>query len=327
MSVFKSVSGIVVVLTSAVLASGHGTPIHVEVANGQLVVSEGIEDVVGFASMMFFEDDEDGDPFAELSLPVIGPSVIYQIPGFDIFGMDDNSNLSIEVLLRPVQGSVPLEQRTLWYWNNQTELVEPAPNEALRLLARESRTNTLTPNDLAAPPPLLLSDPMTGQQGFHNHGLLQFALDNDPTAPAGAYGFFARLTSTFYAPSDPFLVVLNRNVNYEKMTTAALAINLAAKSAQPGDYDGNGEVDPADYLFWKARFGDVVMPLTSPDGSGNGIVDAADYTVWRDALIAAGAGADRPAMVPEPPAAALVLALGLASCRLRRNCVIDPSTK
>jgi hypothetical protein len=64
-------------------------------------------------------------------------------------------------------------------------------------------------------------------------------------------------------------------------------INPAAQNVVdevPGDYDGNGFVDAADYGVWRANFGS-----TNPqaDGNGDGIVDAADYTIWRDNL---GAG-------------------------------------
>jgi hypothetical protein len=54
----------------------------------------------------------------------------------------------------------------------------------------------------------------------------------------------------------------------------------------PGDYDGNGSVDKADYDVWRTMFGLTGDPLAA-DGNGDGRVDAADYVVWRNA---AGAG-------------------------------------
>ena len=51
----------------------------------------------------------------------------------------------------------------------------------------------------------------------------------------------------------------------------------------PGDYDGNGTVQEADFQQWRAVFGTTVqIPGSGADGNVNGKVDAADYTVWRD---------------------------------------------
>ena len=309
---FRFLNGVILWLVAVAVAHGHGTPIHVEVASNKLVVGQGLVDTLGYASQMFVEDDEDGDPFGEVSLPTIGPVVIWQIPGFDIFGMNNDSSLSLEVLRRPVAGSSPLQHRTLWYWNDQTELVEPPSGDSmLHLLARDNQSVALSLNDLSAPAPLLLADTLTGQLGFHNHGLLSYVLDNDPAPPSGTYGFFARLTSNGYLPSEPFLVVLNRNTDYSQMIPAALAINAAAVASAPipGDYDDNHALDANDYVFWRERFGKVVTPLTSPDGNGNGIVDAADYVVWRNSVTmgSGAAGSQSVSTIPEP--ANLTLAL------------------
>ncbi len=51
--------------------------------------------------------------------------------------------------------------------------------------------------------------------------------------------------------------------------------------AIPGDYDGSGTVDEADYTVWKSAFGQTGSGLAA-DGNGDGVVDTADYTVWRD---------------------------------------------
>jgi hypothetical protein len=304
---------------------GHGTPIQVSVNAGRLVVSGGVPDSVGFAPFLFGEDDEDGDPFAEITLPSYGPVVLWQIPGFEINGMESESSLSLEALLRPVAGADPAESRTLWYWNAQTQMVEPTPAaSALYLLARDNRSRTLAWDDETAPESLLLSDSMTAQQGFHNHGLLSFALDNDPPPPAGAYGFFARVLSDSYAASEPFLIVLNHGVtDYEQMTPAALAINAAAINVEPilGDYDGNGSVNSADYNLWRAEFGRSVPRFASPDGNGNGIVDAADYVVWRRAVTQPALVAAPAAPVPEAHLSVVLFTalIGLELlCRARR---------
>jgi hypothetical protein len=218
-----------------------------------------VTDSAGFAPFIFVEDDEDGDPFAETTVPPYGPVVVWQIPGFEINGMNGDASLSLEVLVRPVAGVVPPEDRTLWYWNVQSQAVERAPvTAAFHLLARNSRSRTLAPNDLTAPEPLLLANSILGEQGFHNHGLLSYALDNEPPAAVGAYGFFARLLSDSYAPSESFLVVLNHGIaEYAQMILAALAVNAAATDMGPipGDYDGNGMIEMSDYDLWRACFG------------------------------------------------------------------------
>jgi prepilin-type N-terminal cleavage/methylation domain-containing protein/prepilin-type processing-associated H-X9-DG protein len=76
----------------------------------------------------------------------------------------------------------------------------------------------------------------------------------------------------------------------------------------PGDYDGNGDVEMADYERWREAFGDN---LAEVDGNGNGVVDAADYVIWRKMFGAAGGGgAASVGGVPEPTTAASGL-LGL----------------
>ncbi len=77
----------------------------------------------------------------------------------------------------------------------------------------------------------------------------------------------------------------------------------------PGDYDGNGTVDAADYGAWRAEFGHAVTAGDGADGNADGIVDGADYVFWRCEFVSAAAGASMtgnqsklgssPATVPE----------------------------
>jgi poly(3-hydroxybutyrate) depolymerase len=49
----------------------------------------------------------------------------------------------------------------------------------------------------------------------------------------------------------------------------------------PGDYNGDGVVDLADYTVWADHYGQSGQGVAG-DGNGDGTVDLADYTVWAD---------------------------------------------
>jgi hypothetical protein len=78
--------------------------------------------------------------------------------------------------------------------------------------------------------------------------------------------------------------------------TAAYSIPVA-----PGDYNGDGTVDAADYIVWRKALGST--DDLRADGNGNLMIDAGDFGVWRSAFganynLASGAGVG--ASVPEP---------------------------
>jgi hypothetical protein len=88
-----------------------------------------------------------------------------------------------------------------------------------------------------------------------------------------------------------------------------------------GDYDGDLDVDGADFLLWQRSFGDSLEPGTGADGNGDGHVDAGDLAVWRETF---GLSATVPTYspVPEPaislPTMILLTAVSVA-CRTRRR--------
>lgn len=51
----------------------------------------------------------------------------------------------------------------------------------------------------------------------------------------------------------------------------------------PGDYDGNGVVDAADFDVWMSSMGETDFSGNA-DGNGNQVIDAADYVIWRKNL-------------------------------------------
>lgn len=90
-----------------------------------------------------------------------------------------------------------------------------------------------------------------------------------------------------------------------------------APGGQPGDYDGDSDVDGADFLVWQRAYGAVGS--NPADGNNDNVVNGDDLTVWKNNFGASGA-VGAAAAVPEPATAAL-LAGGLAALALRRRSI------
>ena len=75
----------------------------------------------------------------------------------------------------------------------------------------------------------------------------------------------------------------------------------------PGDFNGDGTVDTADYVVWRSTHGSNTD--LRADGNGDGTIDDADYGVWR-AHFGTTYGGDMLGitMVPEPATALMLLA-------------------
>lgn len=88
----------------------------------------------------------------------------------------------------------------------------------------------------------------------------------------------------------------------------------------PGDYDGNGKVDAADYVLWR-NGGPLQNEVDTP-----GTINAADYTAWRARFgNTSGSGSLASGVVPEPGAAAMAALLLVAALGLRRKSAAQPS--
>ncbi len=99
-----------------------------------------------------------------------------------------------------------------------------------------------------------------------------------------------------------------------------------------GDYNGDGEVNAADYVVWRNTLGNTVPTGTGADGNGNGVIDVGDYGEWKSnygaSLSAASLAA--PVAVPEPASVAMLLivlmALPLARLvAMTRRCQLKPA--
>lgn len=83
----------------------------------------------------------------------------------------------------------------------------------------------------------------------------------------------------------------------------------------PGDFDGDGLVNAADYTAWRTTYGQAVTPWTGADGNGDGVVDSSDYVLWRRSMSQAGSGMGSSTAVPEPPAALMLLIAAVHAAR------------
>lgn len=101
------------------------------------------------------------------------------------------------------------------------------------------------------------------------------------------------------APFEPFAgpyggrMAINADFGYVKNDLFVTLLTPAI----PGDYDGSGTVDAADYLVWKSAYG---SPDATADGNRDGRVDAADYVVWRVHLAPSRSSVGAASVVPEP---------------------------
>lgn len=106
----------------------------------------------------------------------------------------------------------------------------------------------------------------------------------------------------FYGDYDVTVNGHTYSLSLKKGTTAYSLI------AAPGDYNGDGTVDAADYIVWRSTMGST-SDLRA-DGNGDRVIDDNDFAIWRSTLgttYPSGLGAT--STVPEPTAILLLGAL------------------
>jgi len=126
-----------------------------------------------------------------------------------------------------------------------------------------------------------------------------------------------------YANVGPATWLFDLNVDGEVDADDAETFVTELVRTVPGDYNGDGSVDAADFTMWRDLLGQSGGGLIA-DGDFDGDVDEDDYTVWKTAFgfqrgpFTAGSAAAAVA-VPEPATITLVLMMGLALAHRSRH--------
>jgi hypothetical protein len=96
-------------------------------------------------------------------------------------------------------------------------------------------------------------------------------------------------------------------------------VEYVTSTATPGDYNGDGKVNAADYTVWRDSLGANVAQGTGADGNNNGQIDPGDYGIWKSNFGAGGVGSFTTQQVPEPSSLLLVTFLAAWVANLRRR--------
>lgn len=226
---------------SSPLVHGHGMPIQLNVVDGKLHVFGGVEDPEGFAPQMFLDDSEDGQ-LDHLQLPNFGAVALTNLPGVDVTGVLPGSQLFVVPVGRPAQSAPAEEQRWLWFWDADSRVTLAPHNESIDMV---TEFDSLKVRQTTAPEKasLKFAEPLSEDLGEHVH-YFRYLLDDDPTAAAGAYGMFVRITSPKYQPSDPLLMMFGNGVSGSLLLEAAEDMNTSA--TRTGDYNRDEQLTLVD---------------------------------------------------------------------------------
>jgi hypothetical protein len=94
-------------------------------------------------------------------------------------------------------------------------------------------------------------------------------------------------------------------------------IGSNAPGEENADFDGDGDVDGADFLTWQRNVGATGQPPSAGDADGDGNITAADLDIWKTQFGPAAAAAT--SAIPEPSAGLLAAAALLATLAQRKK--------
>lgn len=230
--------------------------------------------------------------------------------------------------------------RNLFYWDgSDTDGVPgltpddvsfgslPGPGYLMSLWDKSNGKYSVDGADELVPGGVIDDTAADGSLHAHRYYTLEDGDGNSGTSPAdGIYLLAMQLRMSGLDTSDPMNLVFGTpGSSVAALDNAAIPwvednVDVLIPPVLPGDYNGDGVVDAADYTVWRDNLGST--DDLAADGDGSGTIDEGDYLVWRGhfGCVRESGGALAAVPVPEPPATCLaVLELaGLALVRRRR---------
>ena len=160
---------------------------------------------------------------------------------------------------------------------------------------------------------------------FHGNGTGPLeGTDKQTVINSGTYYSISADTGTGSANEDVDLgyIVASGDLGYNVMIMRQgelYTFSGTVLAPVPGDADGNGQVDGADYTRWADNYQQTGKDWSMGDFDGDGVVTGADYTIWADHFTGGGAP------VPEPGTLVCLLLGGLfVRARRRRRGARQP---
>jgi hypothetical protein len=143
--------------------------------------------------------------------------------------------------------------------------------------------------------------------------LREYYLQNESTLNTGE---FISLGAAYNTNVDAMDLRFEYVLDADTVAVGPVVAGTIAAGGVPGDYNGNGIVDAADFTVWRDHLGQTFQLTNEDPDNLDGQVTSADYDFWKAHFGESGAGSGALANtgVPEPATVWLLLIAAQASC-------------